>query len=519
MPPPSIITSFNQQFARDGEAFHGKFRSMLFLQAGENMAYDDLRDFIRALEKAGELKRIAVEVSPELEITEITDRLCKRSEGGPALLFERVKGHSMPVLINAYGSRRRMELALEVNGYSDIANRVTELLDFKSPQGLIEKVMMLPKLAELGKFFPKIVRSGPCKEVIQKDRFSLAELPALKCWPQDGGRFITLPLVFSKNPINGKRNCGMYRMQIYDERTTAMHWQLHKHGAAHIREHAKRSREPMPVAVAIGADPVTTFAATLPLPDDLDEMLFAGFLRRNPVEMVKCETVDIEVPANAEIVLEGYVDPNDIRAEGPFGDHTGFYTLAEPYPAFHVTAITRRKDPIYATIVVGRPPMEDCFMGEAIEHIFLPLFSRQFPEVIDMHMPFEGVFHNLMIVSIRKSYPGHARKIMNAIWSLGQAMFTKCIVVVDEDVDVRDIRYVVWYALNNIDPERDIQFMMGPIDVLDHASRLAAFGSKMGIDATRKWASEGFTREWPTEIRMSEEVKRLVDSKWSDLGL
>lgn len=483
------------------------------------MAYQDLRDFIKALEKAGELKRVKIEVSPELEITEITDRLCKRSGGGPALLFERVMGHSMPVLINAFGSRRRMEIALGVDGYGEIADRVTELLDFKSPQGLIEKVKMLPKLAELGKFFPKTVRSGPCKEVIQKDKFSLFELPALKCWPDDGGRFITLPLVFSKNPLTGKRNCGMYRMQIYDERTTAMHWQLHKHGASHFREHAKRGGGPMEVAVAIGTDPITTFAATLPLPDDLDEMLFAGFLRRDPVEMVKCETVDIEVPASAEIVLEGYVDPADMRLEGPFGDHTGFYTLPDPYPAFHVTAITRRKDPIYATIVVGRPPMEDCYMGEAIEHIFLPLFRRQFPEVVDMHMPFEGVFHNLMIVSIRKAYPGHARKIMNAIWSLGQAMFTKCIVVVDDHIDVRDISYVVWNALNNIDPERDIQFMMGPVDALDHASRLPAFGSKMGIDATRKWPSEGFTREWPPEIEMSEQIKKLVDSKWKDLGL
>jgi 4-hydroxy-3-polyprenylbenzoate decarboxylase len=483
------------------------------------MAYDDLRDFIKALEKAGELKRISVEVSPLLEITEIVDRVCKRSQGGPALLFEKVKGHSMPVLINAFGSKRRMEIALEVNGYKDIADRVTELLDFKSPQGFIEKIKMLPKLAELGRFFPKIVRSGPCKEVIQKDNFSLFDLPVLKCWPDDGGRFITLPMVFSRNPMTGKRNCGMYRMQVLDERTTAMHWQLHKHGASHFREHSKRSQQPMPVSVAIGSDPITTFAATLPLPDDLDEMLFAGFLRSSPVEMVKCETNDLEVPASAEIVLEGYIDPSDMRTEGPFGDHTGFYTPRELYPAFHVTAITRRRDPIYSTIIVGRPPMEDCYMGEAIEHIFLPLFQRQFPEVVDMHMPFEGIFHNLMIIAIRKSYPGQARKIMNAVWSLGQAMFTKCIVVVDEHVPVRDPSYVVWYALNNIDPERDIQFTMGPIDVLDHASRLFGYGSKMGIDATRKTASEGFTRDWPDQIEMTEDVKKLVDSKWNDLRL
>lgn len=481
------------------------------------MAYDDMRDFIKALEKAGELKRISLEVSPLLEISEITDRVCKK--GGPALLFEKVKGHQMPVLINAFGSRRRMEIALEVSGYKEIADRVTELLDFKSPQGFIEKIKMLPKLAELGRFFPKIVRSGPCKEVIQKDNFSLYDLPVLQCWPNDGGRFITLPMVFSRNPLTGKRNCGMYRMQVLDERTTAMHWQLHKHGASHFREHSKRSNQPMPVAVAIGSEPITTFAATLPLPDDLDEMLFAGFLRSSAVEMVKCETNDLEVPASAEIVLEGYVDPNDMRIEGPFGDHTGFYTPKESYPAFHVTAITRRKDPIYSTIIVGRPPMEDCYLGEAIEHIFLPLFQRQFPEVVDMHMPFEGVFHNLMIVSIRKAYPGHARKIMSAVWGLGQAMFTKCIIVVDEGVPVRDPSYVLWYVLNNIDPERDIQFTMGPIDVLDHASRLPAYGSKMGIDATQKWAAEGFTRDWPEQLEMSEEIKKLVDSKWADLRL
>lgn len=483
------------------------------------MAYQNLREFIKALEQAGELKRIKVEVSQDLEISEITDRVCKRPGGGPALLFENVRGHSMPVLINAFGSRRRMEIALEVNNFDTIAERITELLDFKSPQGLLEKVKMLPKLAELGRFFPKTVRSAPCKEVIQKEGFSLNDFPILKCWPEDGGRFITFPLVFSKNPINGKRNCGMYRMQVFDERTTGMHWQLHKHGAAHFREHIRRTGKPMEVAVAIGSEPITTFAAILPLPDDLDEMLFAGFLRRSPVEMVKCETVDIEVPADAEIILEGYVDPVDMRVEGPFGDHTGFYTLEDNYPAFHITCVTRRRDPIYLTTIVGRPPMEDCYMAEAIEHIFLPLFKRQFPEVVDMHMPFEGVVHNLMILSIKKSYPGHARKIMNAVWGLGQAMFTKCIIVVDEDVNVRDYQYVVWYVLNNIDPERDIQFVMGPVDVLDHSSRLPAYGSKMGIDGTRKWASEGFSRRWPPEIRMSEEIQRLVDSKWKDLGL
>ncbi|MCS6883788.1 MAG: menaquinone biosynthesis decarboxylase [Acidobacteriota bacterium] len=481
------------------------------------MAYRDLREFIEALEREGELKRIKVEVSQDLEISEITDRVCKM--GGPALLFENVKGHSMPVLINAFGSRRRMELALGVRSLEEVAERIAEWLDFKSPQGLLEKIKLLPKLAELGSFFPKVVKTGRCKEMVLREGFSLYDFPILKCWPEDGGRYITLPLVFSKNPVNGKRNCGMYRMQVYDERTTGMHWQLHKHGAAHFREHSRRTSQPMEVAVAIGTEPVTTFAAILPLPDDLDEMLFAGFLRRSPVEMVKCETVDLEVPADAEIVLEGYVDPNETRVEGPFGDHTGFYTLQDSYPVFHITCITRRRDPIYSTTIVGRPPMEDCYMAEAIERIFLPIFKRQFPEVVDMHMPFEGVVHNLMILSIRKAYPGHARKIMNAVWGLGQAMFTKCIIVVDEHIDVRDYRQVAWYVLNNIDPERDIQFVMGPVDVLDHASRSPAYGSKMGIDGTKKWSSEGFTRPWPSEIRMDEEVKRLVDFKWKDLGL
>ena len=481
------------------------------------MAYDDLRDFIKTLEKNKELKRIKTEVDCELEITEITDRVSKT--GGPALLFENVRGYRMPVLMNTLGSRRRMQLALDVDGYEEIAERITELLDFKSPQGLIEKIKMVPKLADLGKMFPKIVKDGPCKDVILKrGQFSLFDLPVLKCWPDDGGRFITFPLVFSKNPLTGKRNCGMYRMQLLDHDVTAMHWQMHKHGAAHFREN-KRSGQRTEVAVAIGTDPITLFGGALPLPDDIDEMMICGFLRSQPVELVKCETVDIEVPANAEIVLEGYVDPDDMRVEGPFGDHTGFYTLEDKYPAFHVTCVTHRKNPIYISTIVGKPPMEDCWMGQAIERIFLPIMKRQFPEIVDMHMPFEGVFHNLMIVSIKKSYPGHARKVMSAIWGLGQAMFSKCIVVVDSDINPRDVKTVAWYALNNIDPERDIQFTMGPIDVLDHAARLMGYGSKMGVDATRKWKGDGFAREWPAVIEMSSEIKERVDKKWGKLGL
>jgi 4-hydroxy-3-polyprenylbenzoate decarboxylase len=482
------------------------------------MAYQDLRDFLAALDKAGELKRIPFEVDPHLEITEFADRSVK--QGGPALLFEKPKGSDMPVLINAFASGKRMELALEVDSVEEVAGRIAEFVQMRMPEGLLGKIKMLPKLAEMSAFFPKTVSDGPCKEVVLKDNFSLHELPVLHCWPEDAGRFITLPLVFSKNPETGKRNCGMYRLQVFDERTTGMHWQTHKQGAEHYRRlvaEGKTTR--MEVAVAIGADPATMYSAILPLPPDLDEMMISGFLRGKPVEMVKCESVDLEVPANAEIVLEGYVTLGELRSEGPFGDHTGFYSLEDDYPVFHVTCLTRRKKPIYATTIVGPPPMEDYYMGKAIERIFLPLMRLQLPEIRDVCMPAEGVFHNLMLVSIRKSYPGHARKVMHAIWGLGQAMFSKCIVVVDEDVNVQDVRETAWKALNNIDPERDIQFVMGPVDSLDHAARLANYGSKMGIDATRKWKGEGFTRPWPGVIEMSTEVKQRVDLLWKKAGL
>ncbi|MBI2817425.1 MAG: menaquinone biosynthesis decarboxylase [Acidobacteria bacterium] len=483
------------------------------------MAYQDLREFVQALGKAGELKRIKVEVDPILEISEIADRVSK--SGGPALLFESVKNSSIPVLINAFGSSRRMQMALGVKSLEDISRRIRDLLTMKPPEGILDKLMMLPLLAEVGSFFPKRVNDGPAHEVILQDQFSLLDLPILQCWPQDGGRTITFPVVFSRDPNTGKRNCGMYRMQVYDERTTAMHWQIHKQGAEHFRRASKEaaSKVRMDVAVAIGTDPAVTFSAIAPLPPDLDEMLFAGFLRSKPVEMMRCKTVDLEVPANAEITLEGYVDLNERRTEGPFGDHTGFYSLPDEYPVFHVSCMTHRKNPIYSTTLVGPPPMEDCYMGRAVERIFLPLMQLQLPEITDVHLPFEGIFHNLMLISIRKVYPGHARKVMNAIWSLGQAMCTKCIVVVDDDVDVQNVREVVWKALNNIDPERDIQFVMGPIDSLDHASRLPNYGSKMGIDATRKWPGEGFQRPWPDELRMDPGIKAMVDAKWDKLGL
>src|SRR5271157_3759306 len=482
------------------------------------MAYTDLRDFVRALEKRGELKRIPFEVDPVLEITEFADRSVKA--GGPALLFERPKGSNIPVLINAFASMRRMEIALEVSSVDEVAARISEFLEMRMPEGIIGKLKMLPKLGEIGAFFPKIVSGGPCKDVIRRDDFSLDEFPILKCWPQDGGRYITLPMVFSKNPDTGKRNCGCYRMQVYNARTTGMHWQTHKQGAEHYRRlRAAGTSKRMEVAVAIGADPATMYSAILPLPPDLDEMMIAGFLRSKPVEMVKCETCDLEVPAQAEIVLEGYVELGELRREGPFGDHTGFYSLDDDYPVFHVTCITERRSPIYAATIVGPPPMEDYFMGKAIERIFLPLMRLQLPEIRDISMPAEGIFHNLMLVAIRKSYPGHARKIMSAIWSLGQAMFTKVIVVVDHDVNVQDPREVVWKTLCALDPERDVQFVLGPVDTLDHAARMQDFGSKMGVDATRKWASEGFLRPWPDEIKMDDATRARVDALWSRLGV
>jgi 4-hydroxy-3-polyprenylbenzoate decarboxylase len=482
------------------------------------MPLQDLREFIRALESSGELKRVSVPVDPQLEITEFADRSVKN--GGPALLFEKPKGSPVPVAINLFASARRMEIALGADSIEDIAARISGLLQMQQPQGLLDKVKLLPKLAALSSAFPKRVSNGACKQVIRRKDFSLDYFPILHCWPGDAGRFITLPMVFSRDPESGKRNCGVYRMQVFDGRTTGMHWQKHKHGAEHYRRlvaEGKATR--MPVSVAIGADPATMFSSVLPLPPDMDEMMFAGFLRSKPVEMVKCETNDLEVPANSEIVLEGYLNLGELRREGPFGDHTGFYSLDDDYPVFHIECITHRKRPIYAATIVGPPPMEDFYMGKAIERIFLPLMRMQLPEIRDICMPAEGVFHNLILISMRKSYPGHARKVMHAIWGLGQAMFSKCIIVVDDDVDVQNVADVAWKALNNIDPQRDIELSMGPIDSLDHASRLPNYGSKMGIDATTKWPSEGFQRRWPNVIRMSPEVVQRVDELWKRAGL
>ncbi|MFP5226216.1 MAG: UbiD family decarboxylase [Acidobacteriota bacterium] len=523
------------------------------------MPCDDLRDWIKLLDKSGELRRIRQEVSPILEIPEIVDRVSKSgvsrnskiAPGGPALLFENVKGFpGARILINQFGSERRMKLALGLDpdkGSLDaIAGRIRALMEIKSPEGLLEKLKMLPQLAAIGNVFPKTIssRDAACKEVILRDNFSLDQFPILQCWPLDGGRFITLPCVFTRDPKTGKRNMGMYRMQVYDGQTTGMHWQRQKNAAEHLRDRLRASAanaadrvsamaetaggtiamshingDKLEVAVAIGTDPATTFSAIVPAPPEVEEFLIAGFLREEPVELVKCETVDLEVPAHAEIILEGYVRLDELRSEGPFGDHTGFYTAAEDYPVFHLTCITHRKDPIYSATIVGKPPQEDAWMGKAVERIFLPLFRLTLPEIVDINLPSEAVFHNLMIVSIRKSYAGQARKVMNGIWAMGQAMFTKCIIVVDEDCDVQNLAEVTLRVANNIDPERDIQFTLGPIDSLDHASRLPNYGSKMGIDATRKWSAEGFTRPWPKEIVMDTATKSRIDQLWKSLGL
>ncbi|MBI1870647.1 MAG: menaquinone biosynthesis decarboxylase [Chlamydiae bacterium] len=478
--------------------------------------YDSLNDFVQALEKIGELKRISYEVDPVLEITEITDRVTK--QGGPALLFEKVKGSSIPLLINTFGSAKRMSLSLGAQNLEELAERISSFLEPKIPSGFLESVQMLPMLQTLRALKPKLIKQAPCQEIVKKEGFSLFDLPALQCWPKDGGRYITLPVVITKDPETGTKNYGIYRLQIFDERSIGMHWQIHKGGAAHFHK-AKSLGKRLEVAVSLGPDPAVIYSASAPLPEGVDEMMLAGFIRNRPVEMVSCKTIDSEVPANSQIILEGYVNPTESKTEGPFGDHTGYYSLADLYPVFHVTAITMRKNPIYPTIIVGPPLQEDFFMGKATERIFLPLLKKQLPELIDMNMPAEGIFHNLLIVSIDKRYPGQARKVMSAIWGLAQLCFAKVVVVVDKDVDVHNLREVAWKALNHIDPERDFLFTTGPVDVLDHASRLPCLGSKVGIDATRKWKEEGFTRDWPDEIVMDAQVKERVTQMWNKFGL
>ncbi|HVY70664.1 MAG TPA: UbiD family decarboxylase [Verrucomicrobiae bacterium] len=504
------------------------------------MAFDSFRDFLTRLEAGGELRRVSAPVATELEITALADREMKSPGGGKALLFEKptVNGQvsPFPVAINTLGSHRRMALSMGAESVDQVAAELGSLMKAKPPTGLREALKLLGTAIELRHAKPKVVRDGPCKEVVHKfdapprrvdawpaapdwknpGSFNLApptllNLPILRCWPLDGGRFITLPCVVTKDPDTGERNVGMYRIQIYDERSTGMHWQLQKVGARHGRRYYEAGTR-MPVAVFVGGDPMYPFCATAPLPDGLDEFLLAGWLRKKSVELVKCETCDLEVPANADVVIEGYVDPAEpLRLEGPFGDHTGYYTLPEPYPVFHVTAITHRQDAVYPATIVGVPPMEDFYIGGASVKLFLPIFKMNFPEIVDIALPAEGVFHNLVFVSIRKTYPMQAYKIMHGLWGMGQMMFTKYIIVVDDDVDVHNTSDVLFRLCANTDPQRDSIFTKGPADVLDHATSEMASGSKLGLDATRKLPGEGFKREWPPLIKMDPEVRRKAE--------
>lgn len=490
------------------------------------MTTDSLREFITALEQAGELVHVTRPVSVQLEITEVADRCMKSAGGGPALLFERPMladgtTSEIPVGINLFGSMRRMGMALGVDDLDDIGRRIEELIKLKVPEGWREKLAMLPKVAEIAKYPPRTVSGKPpCQRVVLRgDEIDLGRIPITTCWPDDGGPYITLPQVVTRDPKTGVRNVGMYRVQVLQQDLLAMHWQRHKVGAAHWRDMAARG-EKMPVAIALGGDPPSIYSASAPLPPNIDEYLFAGFLRRKPVALAKAVTSDLLVPAEADIVIEGVIDPAEpLVLEGPFGDHTGFYSLADDYPAVHVTAVTMRQDPIYPATIVGRPPMEDFYLGHATERIFLPLLRLTVPEIVDYHMPAAGIFHNLVFVSIDKQYPGQAWKVMNALWGMGLMSLAKVIVVLDRDVNVRDPEEAWWVALNHIDPERDIRFTMGPIDVLDHASRAFTYGSKMGIDATTKWKEEGFDRDWPDRIEMDPDTKARVDAMWGELGI
>jgi 4-hydroxy-3-polyprenylbenzoate decarboxylase len=484
------------------------------------MKFKDLREFITFLEQKGELRRIKTPVNCELEITEIADRLVKG--GGPALLFENVTGYDMPVLINIYASERRMAWALGVEKLDDLAQRFQGLLQLMHgpPEGMMSKLRTLGQLVHLGSFQPKTVRNAPCQEeVLQGEDVDLFQFPILKCWPLDGGRYITLPLVITRDPETGIQNYGTYRMQVYDARTTGMHWQTHKVGAHHYRVSQERQAEKLPVAVALGGDPATIWTGSAPLPPDMDEMAVAGFIREEGVELVKARTVDLMVPAQAEIVLEGYVVPGEERPEGPFGDHTGYYSMQDNYPVFHVTTITRRRNPVYPTTFVGRPPTEDHWMGKVTERMFMPMIKMILPEVVDVNMPAEGVFHNLVIVSIKKEYPGQARKVMYGLWGMGLMSLAKTIVVVDHFVNVQNSSEVAWRVANNINPDRDLVIVSGPLDDLDHATPTPKFGSKLGIDATQKGPLEGYHRGWPPDIEMSPEIKALVDRKWRDYDI
>ncbi|MBY0449569.1 MAG: menaquinone biosynthesis decarboxylase [Cyanobacteria bacterium] len=482
--------------------------------------YKDLREFLDGLKRRQDLLDIDTPVSSVLEVTEITDRVSKGpAENNKALLFNKVDQCEIPLLINAVGSHERVLASLGVENFETIQERIQFFVKPPMPGNLWEKLSMLPKLAELNNFLPKPFKgdTAPCQEVVITDTTQpmLDKLPIIQCWPDDGGPFITLPVVFSKDPATGERNAGMYRLQKYDNCTTGMHWHKH-HDGARIYENARRmGKDRIEIAVALGCPPHIIYSATAPLPPGIDEMIFAGFLHSDPVKMVRCKTVDLEVPAHAEIILEGYVLLDELRREGPFGDHTGYYSLADDFPVFHLTAMTHRKNPIYMTTIVGKPPQEDCYLGKATERIFLPLLKVFISEIVDMNLPWEGVFHNCVILSIDKRYPGHAKKVMSSVWGFGQMMFSKYVIVLDKHVNVHDLSQVAWHVFNNTDPQRDMMFAEGPMDILDHATPRWAYGSKVGIDATKKWATEGFEREWPDEIEMDAKTKALVDAKWA----
>jgi 4-hydroxy-3-polyprenylbenzoate decarboxylase len=476
-----------------------------------------MREYLDAIDAIGELRRVRAEVDPELEITEITDRASKGSAANVALLFERVRGSELPAAINLFGSERRMALALGAERLDEVGARLAALIAPELPRGMRAIAARARAAMEAAGSIPKHVDKAPCQEVVRTgDAVRLSELPLLKCWPLDGGRYITLPLVITHDPVSGVRNVGMYRLQQYDERTLGMHWQIHKGGAEH-EERAGGRR--IPVAVALGGEPAATYAAAAPLPPGIDEFLFAGWLMRRRLRLTRGVSVDLDVPAEAEIVLEGYVDPDERRTEGPFGDHTGYYSLADEYPVLHLTAITMRRDALYPTTVVGRPPMEDYWLGHATERIFLPLLRLVQPEIVDYHMPTAGVFHNCVIVSLHKRYPGHAAKVMFAVWSTMQLSTAKVVIVIDEDIDPHDLHEVAFRALSNVDPRRDTVIVDGALDVLDHGGPGFARGSKIGIDATRKGKLDGYAREWPPDIVMDPRIVELVDRRWREYGI
>ncbi|MCY4087390.1 MAG: menaquinone biosynthesis decarboxylase [Actinomycetia bacterium] len=474
------------------------------------MAARDLRAWLDLLRREGELVEIEAEVDPHLEITEIVDRTVK--SGGPALLFTRVRGSQLPLLINQFGTERRMSLAFCQPSLDEVGGTVAEILELQPPEGLIEKVKGLGKLKRLADSAPKSVRRGVCQEVVLEPDLDL--LPIQHCWPGDPAPFITLPAVITHDPRTGGRNVGMYRMQKIDARTTYMHWQIHKDGAHDWRGMDDR----LEVAVALGLDPITAYSASAPLPKHIDELMLAGFFRGEPVELVRAKTIEVEVPARAEIILEGYIERGEVGIEGPFGDHTGYYSPPEPFPIFHLTAITMRRDAIYPSIVVGIPPAEDAWLGKATERIFLPALRTTVPEIVDYDLPVAGAFHNCVIVSIRKAFPGHAKKVMHAIWGLGMLSLSKAVVVVDEAVDVHDYESVFFHVCANVDPKRDALLSEGPLDQLDHAAARHCYGGKLGIDATHKWESEG-ARPWPDRVLMSDEVCALVDRRWGEYGI